>query len=111
MEGAQAAAWQILEVIAGAPAFPRGLEAPMVGRQGELTRLRSAFRRAVRSGAVVRMTVLGEAGIGKSRLAKELVASLGTEVSVITERCPAYDETGTFLPLREAVVEAAGRRG
>src|SRR5206468_67079 len=46
MEGARAA-WQILEVIAGAPALPRGLEAPMVGRQDELTRLRSAFRRAV----------------------------------------------------------------
>jgi DNA-binding SARP family transcriptional activator len=110
MEGAQAAAWQILEVIAGAPALPRGLEAPMVGRQGELTRLRSAFRRAVRSGAAVRMTILGEAGIGKSRLARELVASIGGDAGVITLRCPAYGE-GTFFPLRQAVVEAAGLRG
>src|SRR5439155_22412424 len=80
------------------------------GRQDELTRLRSAFRRAVRSGAAARMTILGEAGIGKSRLARELVASIGADADVITLRCPAYGE-GTFLPLRQAVVEAAGLRG
>jgi DNA-binding SARP family transcriptional activator len=106
-----ATAWQVLEVVSDAPAIPRVLEAPMVGRQRELTRLRSAFRRAVRSGAVARTIVLGEAGIGKSRLAKELAASIGADAYVITERCPPSDEASTFLPLREAVVEAAGLRG
>jgi DNA-binding SARP family transcriptional activator len=104
-------AWRVLEVVSDAPAVPRVLEAPMVGRQPELTRLRSAFRRSVRSGAVVRMTVLGEAGIGKSRLAKELAASIGADAYVITERCPPADEASTFFPLREAVIEAAGLRG
>jgi DNA-binding SARP family transcriptional activator len=110
IDGGQATAWRVLELVAGAPALPRTLGAPMFGRQDELTRVRSAFRRAVRSGAIVRMTVLGEAGIGKSRLARELVASIGADADLITLRCPAYGE-GTFLPLREAVVEAAGLRG
>jgi len=110
INGAQSTAWRVLELVAGAPALPRALWAPMLGRQDELTRMRSAFRRAVRSGAVVRMTVLGDAGIGKSRLARELAASIGADANVITQRCPAYGE-GTFRPLREAVVEAAGLRG
>jgi class 3 adenylate cyclase len=110
INGAQATAWRVLELVAGAPALPRALGAPMFGRQDELTRMRSAFRRAVRSGAVVRMTVLGEAGIGKSRLARELAASIGADANVITQRCPAYG-VGAFFPLREAVVEAAGLRG
>jgi len=110
IDGGPATAWRVLELVAGAPALPRAFGAPMFGRQDELTRLRSAFRRAVRSGAVVRMTVLGEAGIGKSRLAQELAASIGADANVITQRCPAYSE-GSFFPLREAVVEAAGLRG
>jgi len=106
----QATAWRVLELVAGASALPRALGAPMFGRQNEVTRMRSAFRRAVRSGMVVRMTVLGEAGIGKSRLARELVTSIAEDAHVITLRCPAYGE-GTFFPLREAVVDAAGLHG
>ncbi|MGH2416815.1 MAG: BTAD domain-containing putative transcriptional regulator, partial [Candidatus Limnocylindria bacterium] len=103
--------WQILELVAGAPAIPRGLDAPMVGRQGELTRLRSAFRRMVHSGTVGRITVLGDAGIGKSRLAREFVSSIGTDANAITQRCPAPGEGVAFLPVRDAVVEAAGFLG
>jgi DNA-binding SARP family transcriptional activator len=108
--GAPATAWRVLELVTGAPALPRALGAPMFGRQDELTRMRSAFRRAVRSGAVVRVTVLGDAGIGKSRLARELGASIGADAAVITQRCPPYGDA-TFHPLRQAMVEAAGLRG
>lgn len=104
------AAWRVLEVIAGAPAVPRDIGAPMLGRHVEVSRLRSAFGRTVRSGTVVRMTILGEAGIGKSRLARELGASIGAAANVITLRCPAGAE-GVFFPLRQAMVEAAGIRG
>src|SRR5439155_1059475 len=48
-----AMAWHVLEAVAGAPAIPRAMEAPMIGRHAELTRLRSAFRRAARSDEVV----------------------------------------------------------
>jgi DNA-binding SARP family transcriptional activator len=103
--------WRILEIVAGAPAIPRALDAPMFGRQGELTQLRSAFRRTVRSGTPRRLTVLGEAGIGKSRLAREFVSSIGTDANAITQRCPAPGEGVAFLPVRDAVIEAAGLLG
>jgi DNA-binding SARP family transcriptional activator len=103
--------WQILEIVIGAPAIPRALDAPMFGRQGEMTRLRSAFRRVVSSGTAWRLTVLGDAGIGKSRLAREFVASIGADANTITQRCPAPGEGVAFLPVREALIEAAGLLG
>jgi predicted ATPase len=110
IDGARPTGWRVLELIAGAPALSRALGEPMFGRQDELTRARSAFRRAVRSNVAVRMTVLGDAGIGKSRLARELAASIGEDANVIALRCPAYGEA-EFVPLRQAVVEAAGFHG
>jgi class 3 adenylate cyclase len=103
--------WQILEVVAHAPAIPRALDAPMFGRQSELTRLRSAFRSVVRSGIASRLTVLGDAGIGKSRLAREFMSSIGKDANAITQRCPAPGEGVAFLPVREALIEAAGLLG
>ena len=107
----RAVAWRVLELISRAPAVPRALDAPLVGRQQELTRLRSSFRRAIRSGAAVRMTIVGDAGVGKSRLATELVASIGEEAQVITQRCAAHGEGFASFPVREALIEAAGLRG
>ena len=103
--------WQILEIVARAPAIPRSFDAPMFGRHGELTRLRSAFRRVARSASVGRLTVLGDAGIGKSRLAREFVSSIGADANTIALRCPAPDEGVAFLPVRDAVIEAAGFLG
>jgi DNA-binding SARP family transcriptional activator len=108
--GTQVAGWRVLELVPGSSAVQRAFDAPMFGREAELTRLRSAFRRAVRSGVVEAVTVLGEAGIGKSRLAREVAASLGGDADVITLRCPAEGER-PFPPVREAIVEAAGLRG
>lgn len=103
--------WHAVGLVPGAPVVPRHLDAPLCGRAAELTQVRAAFRRAVRTGRGSRLTVLGEAGVGKSRLAQEFVASLGTTAKVITGRCPPYGEGITFLPLREALLEAAGPAG
>jgi DNA-binding SARP family transcriptional activator len=110
-EGDAPAAWRVLDVVAGAPPVERALDAPMFGRQQELTRLRTAFRATARAGAPSSMLILGEAGIGKTRLARELLASIGEDARVITGRCAAYGEGITFLPLREAILDAAGPRG
>jgi DNA-binding SARP family transcriptional activator len=109
--GAPAMAWRVLESVARASAISRAMDAPMIGRQSELTQLRSRFRRVIRSGAVVRITIIGEAGIGKSRLAQEVVVSLGDDAHAITLRCTPPGEGMGFFPVRQAVVEAAGLRG
>ena len=88
----RAAAWRLIDLVPGAPAVARRLDAPMVGRAAELGRLQAAFERAVRRGAGYRFTVLGEAGIGKSRLASEFVAALGPRARVLTGHCLAYGE-------------------
>ncbi|MBW3589705.1 MAG: AAA family ATPase [Actinobacteria bacterium] len=110
-DGAVATTWQVLEVVARASAIPRVLEAPMIGRQNELTQLRATFRKTLRSGSPVRITVVGDAGIGKSRLAKEVLASIGDDAHGIILRCPPSGEGMGFFPVRQAVVEAAGVHG
>jgi len=110
-DGDAAGAWRIVDIVSDAPAVARNLESPMFGRQAELSRLRIAFRRTARSGKASRFTVVGEAGIGKTRLAKEFADSIGPAARLITGRCPAYGEGITFLPLREALLQAAGPGG
>jgi DNA-binding SARP family transcriptional activator len=96
---------RVLTVSAARPLA--GLNAPLVGRAAELARLRAAFDVAVADQACRTVTVVGEAGIGKSRLARELAGSLAAQVLV--GRCAAYGEGATFVPLVEALrdVDAA----
>jgi class 3 adenylate cyclase len=78
--------------------------APLVGRADELARLRALFAgvQSERRSRVV--TLLGEAGIGKTRLAAELVSSGGA--TVLVGRCAPYGEGATYVPLAEAVRQA-----
>jgi DNA-binding SARP family transcriptional activator len=104
-------AWRFLDLIPGVPAVVRHLDAPMVGRAAELARLHATFEGAVRRRTAYRFTILGDPGIGKSRLAMEFAATLGSGTQVLTGHCPAYGDGITFWPLREIVLEAAGPRG
>ena len=72
-------AFKLVAIVAGAPAIERRPEAPIVDRRSELAALIGAFE-AVRDRRRCRvLTVVGEAGIGKTRLAGELVErSTGT---------------------------------
>ena len=106
--GANGRIWRLIELVPGAPAIPRRLEAAMVGRERELAQLRQAFERAVHDSTPYLFTVLGPPGIGKSRLAKELAASIGTEATILTGHCLAYGEGITFWPLAEIVRQLAG---
>jgi predicted ATPase len=54
------------------------------------------------------VTVLGEPGIGKSRLVQELQPLLGSNATFLMGRCPAYGEGITYWPVREMVLQAAG---
>ncbi len=86
---------------------PRRLDAPMVGRESELEALRAQLADAVRTRTCRLATVVGEAGVGKSRLIDELVAGLPDDVVVLRGRCLPYGEGITFWPLAEAVRFAA----
>ena len=101
-------AWRLLGVLSGAPAFARRLDAPMVGREQELGRLRAAFEQAVQERECRVISVIGTAGIGKSRLVKELLSSVDDEASVLTGRCLPYGRGITYWPLRDLVRRAAG---
>jgi class 3 adenylate cyclase/tetratricopeptide (TPR) repeat protein len=81
---------------------------PFVGRASELTILRESLIRATASAQPVLATVLGEPGIGKSRLADEMVAGLGDDVTVLRGRAPSFTDTATFAPAASIVGELAG---
>jgi predicted ATPase len=83
--------------------------APFVGREGELAELEGAFARAVGERSCRLVTVLGPPGIGKSRLARELVAAVGERARVVVGRCVPYGEGITYWPLAEIVDQVAGR--
>ncbi|MFL5948882.1 MAG: ATP-binding protein [Gaiellaceae bacterium] len=79
-----------------------------VGRDGELDRLDTAFRDVVAEGAPRTVTVLAEAGVGKSRLTEEFLATLGNDALVLSGRCLPYGRGITFWALGEIVRQAAG---
>jgi class 3 adenylate cyclase len=92
------------------PAYPllavtgqpeRGFATPMVGRRRELQALRDAFARAAADRSCQLFTVLGSAGVGKSRLAAELLA--GLEARVVRGRCLSYGEGITYWPVVAAL--------
>jgi class 3 adenylate cyclase len=101
-------AWRVLATIPGAAPFARRLDAPLVGRGAELARLREELRRAERERSCRIVTLLGAAGVGKSRLASELLAEAQGTAVVLSARCLAYGDGITFLPLADLVRSAGG---
>ena len=94
-------AWRLAELLTGAPAVRRRLETKLVGRAQELGWLRQGFERAVREHQAQLLTVLGPAGIGKSRLVLELSSELRDEARVLVGRCLSYGSGITYWPLAE----------
>ncbi|HEU5279372.1 MAG TPA: BTAD domain-containing putative transcriptional regulator [Gaiellaceae bacterium] len=100
-------AWLLEEVIENSAAYARRFDAPLVGREQELERLLSAYANAVDEKQCRVVTVVGEAGIGKTRLARELVAAIRDQARVLVGRCVSYGEGATYLPIRDIVRQAA----
>jgi hypothetical protein len=74
-------------------------QAPLLGRENELRRLQNVFAQAVHDRSCQLFTLLGSAGVGKSRLTAEFVA--GLETRVVRGRCLAYGEGITYRPVAE----------
>ncbi len=87
------------------------LEPAFVGREEELHLLKDALHATERAGRARLISIVGEAGIGKTRLAWELrkyVSGLARHVSWLDGRSPAYDQGLTFWALGEMVRQRAG---
>jgi class 3 adenylate cyclase/tetratricopeptide (TPR) repeat protein len=86
------------------------LRAPLIGRDSELRLLREAFEKASEERTAYLMTVFGQAGVGKSRLVRELVEIIGRE-RVLRGRCLPYGSGITYWPLQEILRTEAGISG
>ena len=85
----------------------RRQDTPVVGRDTELAALDAAYHDACSVGAFRLVTVIGDAGVGKSRLVHEVVARIAAGARVLRGRCLPYGDGITFWPLREMVGGAA----
>ncbi len=84
-----------------------GLAAPLVGRDAELELLENTYERTVRSRRASLVTIYGDPGVGKSRLAREFVAGLEGATVLIGRSLP-YGEGVTYWPLAEMVKASSG---
>jgi class 3 adenylate cyclase len=101
------AAWNLVDV-APTPLAARHLESPLIGRDREFAALKEVFQRTVESRSCELVTVMGPAGVGKSRLTREFLPGLGSRTTVVVGRCLPYGEGITFWPIVEVLRTAAG---
>ena len=88
-----------------------GLELAFVGRNAEFAQLQAAYDRVAEEGRPHLVTVLGEAGVGKTRLVREFWLWLGTlspEPLRRTGRCQPHGRATTYWPLGEILKEHFG---
>ena len=100
-------AYRLISVRDG-EAMLRRQDSPLFGREAELRALEDAHHETVRGSASRLVAVLGEAGLGKTRLCAEFGRRVAAEAWVLRGRCLPYGQGITFWPLVEAVREAAG---
>jgi class 3 adenylate cyclase/ATP/maltotriose-dependent transcriptional regulator MalT len=96
-------AWRVSAVIRDAPGHSRRLDSPLVGRKLELALLRQAFERVAAQRSCHIFTLLGSAGVGKTRLANEMIADVSSRATVLAGRCRPYGDGITFWPLRDII--------
>jgi class 3 adenylate cyclase/tetratricopeptide (TPR) repeat protein len=96
-------AHRLLEIRPGDDAIGERLDPPLVGRASELAALRSAFDDAVGRRGTAMTTIVGTAGVGKSRLAREFAAAIASDATVLRTRCLPYGDGITFWPVVDLV--------
>ena len=91
-------AYRLLAVL---DAPERSNKARFVGRERELAKVVEAWERAQAEARCELVTVVGDAGVGKSRLVAEALA--GVEARIVRARCVPYGEGITYWPVVEVV--------
>ena len=97
---------RVLAVTAEAPEGT-SVVGPFVGREEELRLLRDTFERCVEERGCRLVTILGDPGIGKSRLVREALDEIRAGAGIVVGRCPPYGEGITYLPLLDIVRQLA----
>ncbi len=95
-----------LSAVTGDAAYARRQDAALVGRLRERRLLIDAWERSSSERACSLFTILGSAGVGKSRLASEFLA--GLDATIVHGRCLSYGEGITYWPLVEVVLQLLG---
>src|SRR5436190_18240148 len=107
-KSAPVAAARVTAVLPDAPGHLRRLDVDLVGRERESAILRDAYRRVVAQRTSHLFTIFGSAGVGKSKLAAELLRETATDgATTLAGRSLSYGEGMTYRPLRD-VVDAVG---
>jgi class 3 adenylate cyclase/tetratricopeptide (TPR) repeat protein len=94
-------AHRLLALLPSIPVFGRPIGAPFVGRVQDLATLERALSRAFDERSAQLVTIVGPPGIGKSRLARELIQR--SQAHVVAGGCLSYGEGITYWPLAEIV--------
>ena len=105
--------FRVLHVDAAAEAIPRQFDTPLVGRQNELAQLAEELELATSEQSARRLVVVGEAGIGKTRVVREFAARISAVV--LSARCGeghARDIVGELIaplePVERLLVDQPG---
>ena len=100
---AEVEAFRLESVAPDAPARPHRPRPPLVDRERERKLVADAFQSTLTNSSCRMLTVLGAAGVGKSRLVGEVVDGLQGVATVTAGRCLPYGEGMTWWPLVEAL--------
>ena len=100
-------AWRLVDVSPDALGHARRSDNPLVGRLAELQLFDWMFERTVRTSTCHLLTVLGPAGVGKSRLVAAAVDALDAAATVLYGQCSPDAEGSSFWPVAEIVRRAA----
>jgi class 3 adenylate cyclase/tetratricopeptide (TPR) repeat protein len=100
-------AYRILGVSTAGEQTARRLAAPLVGRAADLDRIQTSYEAARTGGRPRLVTIVGPAGVGKSRLIHEFLAAPARRGHWLRGRCLSYGEGITFWPVIEMVRAAA----
>jgi class 3 adenylate cyclase len=100
-------AWRLVDVSPDGLGHARRADSPLVGRLAELQLFDWVFQRTVRASTCHLLTVLGPAGVGKSRLVSAAVDALDDAATVLSGQCSSDAEGSSFWPVAEIVRRAA----
>ncbi len=104
-KSAPVAAVRLVTLEIGAEGVARTFGSPLVGRVRERERLRADFADVTATSSCRLFTLIGPAGVGKSRLVADFLAGIGDAATVARGRALSYGEGITYWPLVEALVQ------